>query len=232
MAKNHALFFDPSGTIGGITFVRTRNGSHMRSPRGTFKKAECNNTLKAVNARNHIVNSAAKVVHDCIKAYERNFKQSNLWQVMVGRVRQSQRDDLLSLLKPLEGLEVNKDYALERIAPDTKVDVQTGNGVLTISLNALYNPWFDLPHDPRYYYYELHVLFINAKKTAIKTETINTGWIDMQQPRFVFEMAFEMPVMAAYYVVLLKVQGGDIKKAIEDHRSMGVKVVSVGKRLV
>jgi hypothetical protein len=230
MAKFRSFLVEPSGTIGDVTFVRTRNGNYMRAARGSKTKAVCNSALQNQVSRNDIVNGAAKLVHNFIKAYTPHFKQSNLWQSILKRIRRAEQDNLLSLLRAVEGLEVHERHPLEQMIPDAAINVQLSDDILTIGLQTPFKPWFNLPDEPNCYYYEMHILFINASKVAIKTETIDSGWVTPKAHQRAFEMAFEVPSSARYYVVLLKLQGGFGKVAVEDFRSMGVRVMKVGER--
>jgi hypothetical protein len=229
MAKAKFTLVDLSGTIGGLTFVRTRNGDFARAKRGTYTSVECNDSLKVQSSRTTLINDAAKLVHDLIKFYVKGFKKSNLWQEMLSLVRTSAANDLLSMLKPLEGLEAHGKYKISSINPGAVVNVTYVNGIMTMELMCSQEPHFPLPDEPDCYYYELVVLFIDAAKCPMKTERMNTGWLNTKEPKLRFEMAFETPAEWKYYVVLLKAQAGCNEQEIADFRAMGMRVMKVGE---
>lgn len=228
MAKNKSTFFDVSGCIEGFTFVRTRKGKYVRRARGTYKEAACNDKLKSVYKRNGVVNHAAKLLHDAVKTYAPDFKQSNLWQVILKRVRTGKADDLLSLLAPLKGLEIHTRHTLKKLS-DAECEVAVDNNVMTYSVRAKCDPDFKDSLRADSYYYELCTLFIDAAGKSLDMETVNSGWLDVAHPKALFEISFEAPAEARYYVVVLKMQGGSGGEDIIDIRATGMRVDAVGR---
>jgi hypothetical protein len=229
MAKNKSTFFDPSGTLEGFTFVKMDKGNFIRRPRGSLTPVKCNDSLQAQSRRTPIINKAAQLVHNAIIEYAGAFKKSDLWQDMQGLIRQSKQNDLLSLLQPLEGLEVHQRHLLQKIVADVVIDLTQTGSVVTMQVNAVNEPQFRLPYPVDSYYYEIFALFISEKWEKLDTEKITTGWVPIDDPRVAFEMSFIAPEKVKYYVLMLKVQAGKLGEEVRDFRAMGIRVMMVGE---
>jgi len=226
MAKQKRSLFEVSGTLGSITFVQTRKGTVVRRARGTVKDAECNDSLKEQGQLNYLVNPPARLVNNFVKSYALTFKKSDLWQDMQSRMRKSGGDNFASVLHCLEGLEVNPKYPLDRIMPDAQVRVEHAQGIMTMELH--YTSFFFNAVPADCYCYEMVVLFANDECKLIDTVQINSGWLVFKDARQSNATSFEMPSGAAYYVVLLKVEGGRKGIAIEEKPAMGIRVMKAG----
>ncbi len=226
MAKQKRSLFELSGTLGGITFVQTRKGTVVRSARGTVKEAVCNDSLQEQNHLNYLVNPAARLVNGFVKVYALSFKKSDLWQDMQSRMRKSGENNFAGVLQSLEGMEVNPKYPLGRIMPDAQVRVELAQGIVTLEVH--YTCVFFNAVQADCYCYELVVLFANEECTLIDRVQINSGWLGLKDARENNATSFEMPVGAAYYVVLMKVEGGRKGIAIEEKPAMGVRVMKTG----
>ncbi len=229
MAKLNKGLINISGTLGGITLVQTRTGPVARARRGTHKPATCNEKLQRENKRNNIVNTPAKRVNDVLLAYAKDFKKSNLWSDLLSKVRQCSSDVFIDLLRTMEGTEANPRYPFSKILPCASAEVNVHKGVITLAMHLRGAPVFAMTQKPVQYCIEWHVLFIDDERAALPEETINSGWMDIAQPLQKFETSFEIPVMAKYYVVFAKVQGGKGEQFMEDRRAMGVRVMKVGE---
>jgi hypothetical protein len=228
MARNGRSIFKFSGSLGDVTFVRTKKGTIVRARRGTHKEAEINDAYKAENGRNGVVNNAAKLVHDIVRVYAGPFKKGDLWQDMLSRIRKCKSDDLAPLLKTLEGLEVNPAYGLDKIVAPAQVEVQYGAGMMTLTLHHSDKLYFELPANPKSHYFELLALLITEDRYLAEVLTINTGWRKNGEDKQ-FEASFEIPPVTRHYVIILKVQGGDNEKPTPDMRAMGMRVAKVGE---
>ncbi len=91
-------------------------GEHTRAARGTKTPVGLNEAFAKYNTRTVMVNSTAKRVHDFLKDCGNGFKEAMLWQIMLSRMRKANTDDILLLLKSLEGMELNSRYPLSRFA--------------------------------------------------------------------------------------------------------------------
>jgi hypothetical protein len=171
------------------------------------------------------------LVHNAIIEYAEAFKTRGLWQDMQGLIRQSKENDLFSLLQPLEGLEVHHRHLLQKIVADVVIDLTQTGSVVTMQVNAVNAPQFRLPYRVDSYYYEIFALFISEKWEKVDTEKISTGWIPIDDPRVAFEMSFIAPEKVKYYVLMLKVQAGNLGEEVRDFRAMGIKVMMVGEMM-
>jgi hypothetical protein len=77
MAKNINPIIRLQGSFQNMVFVKSKAyGDHVRSVRGSKKTATINETLQAHADKTAVVNNAAKRVHDLLKVYAGNFKES------------------------------------------------------------------------------------------------------------------------------------------------------------
>lgn len=227
MAKQKKGLFELSGTIGGITFVHTKRGTIVRRTRGSIKKAVCNERLQEECNRNGIVNSTARLVHDFIARYAKSFKQSNLWQQMQRSMRKSFTNNVYGLLQTLEGMEINPNYPMHKIAGQAEVLTETAEGIMTVEIRAG-NLSFTNTLNVDCFYAEATLLFGDDEARLVETIQVNTDWLLLKNSTRAFITSFEIPAGSRNYALLLKVQGGKNEKAIEDKRTMAIRLMKVG----
>ena len=218
-----------SGTLYDATFVNSRKyGRHVRAPRGTYKKAQVNTTLSKNASRADVVAQTAKVVHDHIKTIcAPYFKQSDLWPEFLKRLFKAESMALGDLLGSLTGLEMNSKYLLSTlIVPQLFTAVSKRQ--LDIQLAFQHHPLFPKKIGADSYFYTLHLLFINQKGEAIDTDGIETEWVQLQDLVPQYELSFEMPAKAHYYILILEVAAGLNNVPLDVLPGKGMRVMEVG----
>jgi hypothetical protein len=77
------------------------------------------------------------------------------------------------------------------------------------------------------YYLEMTVVWMNKECERVEAAVDVTEWVPVRGSATSFELVYEKPVCAAYYLLLVKAQGGKAEKAIEQFEAMGMRVVGV-----
>jgi hypothetical protein len=96
--------------------VKSRTyGKHIRAARGSKTTATVNDVLSAHAEKTNTLNAAAKTVHDLLKLYSDIFREGQLWQNILSRMRKAKHTDFEELLYTLNGLELNSRYALAAV---------------------------------------------------------------------------------------------------------------------
>lgn len=227
MAKNIHPVFKFQGTIGGNTYVKSKANKgegYVRAQRGTIKPAVCNSVLEENSKRTSSLNRAAKPVHDAMKQLAGGFKQSNLWQQMLKRMRSASTSTLLDLYASLEGMEINSAYPLERLVPGTKVMVRWEGAYLVARFTIPNQPMFARQLKVEAYVYELSAIWMDEEGRVCGTDRVeNEGTLVLEQAG-VCEFLIGMPEGARYYLLCLGLrvgkEGDDVCK--------GMRVVEVG----
>ncbi len=200
---------------------------HKRAARGTYTKAALNAVVQQNANRTKLLNRAAKPIHDALKACCDDFKGNQLWQEMLGRLRRSHSNKLPELLQQLEGLEINKNYPLERLVALPKVSVANSRTELTVGLTAV-SHLLTGKRQADCYYYEVLVIFTGKRSSFYTIETTATEWIDIHDPLPEFEIAFKKPAGAGCYVLCVSLQAGKDEKPIEAFASQGMRMMGSG----
>lgn len=115
MAKSNSIF-DFQGTFEGKTFVRSKTyGDHVRTARGTHKRADINESCRQASARIIHANVPAKIIKDAIDPYRQNFKGGQLWQRLVSQFRKQLRAQNSFDFSKIERIEVHEQHRLSRL---------------------------------------------------------------------------------------------------------------------
>jgi len=114
MAKNTSLI-QLNGTLDGLTYVNSKTyGHHLRKPRGTYKKAELNESFSEQKRCLVTGVQAARLIHQELNAYRDGLKGGQFWQRIVGYFQQQVKENGGFRLDGLTGQEVHTDYRLSR----------------------------------------------------------------------------------------------------------------------
>ncbi|GAC1438865.1 MAG: hypothetical protein NVSMB63_03280 [Sediminibacterium sp.] len=129
--------------MAGFTFVdSTKYGSHVRAARGTHKKATCNDAFKKVSSRTALLNKALGPPYHFFKDRYYPFMNGVVWSQMQSRARRSEKDDLLSLMMTMEGLELNQRYSFANLVVDPDVTVTYSGQMIYVDFGAKAHPAF------------------------------------------------------------------------------------------
>jgi hypothetical protein len=227
MARNISPIFKLQGTIGDRTFVKSKANDgegYVRATRGTYKPAQCNGVLEENSKRTSVLNGAAKPVHDALKQLAGSFKQRNLWQQILSRMRRATATTHGQLYASLKGLEINDAYPLERLVQIPEVAVRSAQDVLLVRLNALMHS----SYSKKQYCCALFVLWIDGERQHCAIASEATAWIEFKAPVAVHEFSFGIPEVARYYILCLKVETGSEAKVVESFGGMGMRILAVG----
>jgi hypothetical protein len=89
-------------------------GKHTRAARGSKTTATVNDVLAAHAEKTNTLNAAAKTIHDLLRLYSDIFREGQLWQNILSRMRKAKHTHFEELLYKLNGLEINSRYVLTR----------------------------------------------------------------------------------------------------------------------
>ena len=131
MAKSKSTH-DLQGTLGGLTFVNSRTyGKHVRSARGTKKKAKVNKAFKEQSRTLVRANVPAKIVRDAIKLYLEDIPGGTLWKRLVSIFNKQLNTEGIVDFSKLTNLEVNKDHPFDGfLATDVAVNPDKDNDII------------------------------------------------------------------------------------------------------
>jgi hypothetical protein len=206
MAKNVSPIFKFQGTIGGITFVKSRRYKpHVRASRGTYKPVELNKTMKKCKDQLMQCNKQAKLIFHALRDEHHD---GSLWSRLLSAFFKRAKAGLKPDTSVLAGLECDKERTLKALL-DNQYDISIERAQkkmrITVTLPAApeKNDVKELAH------YRLHVIAIFPAfvKNRFKKE-IDAG------PMTSFDVAPEpvvlevpAPSATAPYVLLLGITG-------------------------
>ncbi|MCU7547554.1 hypothetical protein OCK74_00435 [Chitinophagaceae bacterium LB-8] len=229
MAKIVPSLISLQGTLYDVTHVNSKSyPAHTRAVRGTYKRAICNSVLEQNSMLTSLLNKAAKPVHDALKQLAGPFKQRDLWQQLLSRMRSASSPTLSGLYRTLESLEINKAYPLGRRVPVPQVVVRSDKEGLILNMTAIGHPVFGKKVKAEQYCYELFVLWMNKDGQLCGIEHTGTEWIQLSAPVPICEFWIDHPTDGQYYILCLKLQAGQAEKEVESFAGMGMRIVGTG----
>ena len=180
--------------------------STFRAARGSKTPAVLNDVLTAHAEKTSVINKAAKTVYDVLKFYSEGFKEGQLWQAMLGRMRKAKNTSLENLIQALEGLELNSRYTLKRFGSLPSFTVEHKKKVLDVKMKLGMPP--HLNKNDNCYQYALIALLFNAKGVCIHHSSASTAWVSKNEKINTFEFSFEKPAGTKYFLLCLELKGG------------------------
>jgi hypothetical protein len=210
--------------VNKIVTVNSRTyGKHTRAARGSKKPAVLNDVLAAHAEKTNVINKAAKAVYDILKFYSEGFREGQLWQAILGRMRKAKDTSFENLLQTLEGLELNSRYTINRFGELPLFTVEHKKKVLNIKMELVMRPY--LHKNDNCYQYTLIALLFDAKGACIQHSSTSTGWISKNEKVKVFDYNFEKPVHTKYCLFCLELKGGVDGVATNTLASKGMVIV-------
>ena len=105
-------------TSDGRVIVESRAyGEHTRAARGTYKKAELNDGMKASSAVLTEANTDAKLIKRELEQYIGNPRPTLLWQRLLSRIRAGFQNGKFHDPKKFEGFDLYEEHPISRQAP-------------------------------------------------------------------------------------------------------------------
>jgi hypothetical protein len=181
-------------------------GRHIRAARGSQTPAILNNALAAHADKTKSVNTAAKGVYDVLKLYGRGFREGQLWQAVLSRMRKAKHTDFKTLLQSLGGLELNSHYTLTRFGAMPVMSVRATYDTLSIQMRGDAMP--GLYKNDNCQRYELIVLLFDASGLCVQHDVQQTRWLYDNDIRIEQIFQFNKPESAVHYLVCLHLQTG------------------------
>lgn len=204
-------------------------GKHTRAARGSKTTATVNDVLAAHAEKTNTLNAAAKAVHDVLKLYSDIFREGQLWQAILSRMRKAKLAHFEELLCTLNGLELNSQYALTRFGQPPMFSIKNNKKELQIEMDQHIPPHLNKNDDC--YQYEIIVMLFNSKGVCIQHARHATKWLNKKEVLHKEVFNFQKPTAAKHYLLCLHLQGGTNGVATDTFPSRGMAIVSAGSLL-
>lgn len=228
MAKTYSIITTGfQGTLGGVTFVRSRRyGKHARAARGSIKPATLNDRMKESSERMAAANIPAKLIFDALKE---DHKDGTLWIRLLSIYRKQVKEGLGPDIQCLAKLECSIESSLHTIVSDYKVSSSIADGLMKVDLQLKHEPSWKKAKYLTGYQASIIALFVDMKKMemdgSMGSGTITSFGEELKPMHF----EFEIPTMAKEYLLLLKVEGAENGKVVKQPHVRGMRVVEVGR---
>jgi hypothetical protein len=225
MAKSNSTH-DLQGTIGGLTFVNSRAyGKHVRSARGTKKKAKVNKAFKKQSKKLLKANIPAKIVRDAVKLHLQDMPGGTLWKRLVSIFDKQLKAEGVVDFGKLTGLEVNKDHPFgEFLAADVAVTPDKDKDNIRVAVSYPQPPEFKRSKFIDGYRLGVIAIFPDALKNKAKSTAVYSDIIPLEEKTSL--MTFEVPVppRGKSCLLLVRIDGCLGKKVNNTAPTKGMKV--------
>jgi hypothetical protein len=207
MAKSKSIL-DHRGTYGGITFVKSRAyGAHIRTARGTFKKAKLNAACKQQSKQLIRANRPAKIFKDAIAAYRDGLEGGRLWRNLISMFNRQLEEFASFDFSKLQPFEIRPDYPFDRflsVQPDMKVNKNKS----ALKVSAFYGKH---PSDKSTFIdgYKLTVIdvFPDLDKGTAKTVGVESEIMGLKGRAAPIEVQLDIPPGTTCFLVCIKIEG-------------------------
>ena len=229
MARNRSLI-KLEGTIGATTFVNSkRYKPHARSRRGTYKEARVNAVLHSQSTIAKAITATGSPILKQLKAVESGFASADLWQRMMALMLKTRCTDKAKLLDAVQGLELNERYSFSKFfAAMPSLSFSVKKSKLLVEMKLLSHAEVDSSRTPACYLCEVNILFLHANGKC-EMDVIETEWISLEESPGAYDMVFEIPAGAKYFLVVLGVKAGADNTAFERFDARGYRISDWGK---
>lgn len=200
-------------------------GKHIRAARGSKTPATINVVLAAHAEKTSVINSAAKAVYDVLKFYSGNFREGQLWQNILGRMRKAKDIDFENLLSSLNETEINSRYGLKRFSNVPMFTIENKKRTLLIEMKPFMQPRLNKSNNC--YKYALLVLMFNSKGVCLQHAIQETKWLNQTEVPVKEIFHFKKPADAKYCLLCLHLQGGENSIANDTFGSQGMALIYV-----
>lgn len=200
-----------SGTLGDITFVRSKNGDYVRKKRGSSKDAVCNSVLQKNNSRTGLLNQTAQPIFQLLKMYADGFRDSNLWQSILSRFRKSSSDELIDLLATLQGLELRARYSLAAYVAWNKNLLHFKQCSIDLHFNLMQIESPPCKDEVTQFRFQFILFYLHDEMEIWQHDGVYTDWINIQgsrENRLHFSCSFPRPDGLGTAVLVIRVEWG------------------------
>jgi hypothetical protein len=201
-------------------------GKHTRAARGSKTIATTNEVLTAHAENTNTLNTAAKSVYDVLKLYSKGFREGQLWQAMLSRMRKARLVHFEELLRTLEGLELNSRYALTRFGELPVLSIKNNKRELQIEMHQNAPP--HLNKNDNCYQYELIAMLFNSKGVCVQHTMYKTKWFNKKEAIHKEVYTIQKPAIAKHYLLCLHLQTGINGIATDTLATRGMAIVAAG----
>jgi hypothetical protein len=201
-------------------------GRHTRAARGSRTHTTVNDALAAHADKTKRVNTAAKGVYDVLTLYGHGFREGQLWQAVLSRMRKAKHTDFKTLLESLDGLELNSRYALKRFGPLPVVSAWATDNTLNIQLRGEVPS--GLLKNSNCRHFELIVPLFDVTGACVQHDVQQTRWLYNNDARIEQIFQFNKPQAAVHYLICLHLQSGVNDIATDVLAGRGMAIVGVG----
>ena len=195
---------NPTDELPKLVQVKSRTyGTHTRAARGTKTTAALNTVLGKNAANTRLINHYASTVYAILLVYCRTFKEGQLWQHILSRMRSAGNVEFYSGLSSLEGLELNSRYKLQRLVTVQFVRAEIVRKKLIVSLQQ-----FNMPDNKKYdgYRYIIIMAFFNVVGACVYHDAQPSEEIPATVALQKFSFVFDKPAKAKYCLLCLHLQ--------------------------
>jgi len=217
-----------TGTMGDFTYVKRGNSYYIRRKRGTVTKASINESLQNFAKRNKLVNRTAVPVNDILKEYAGHFREGTFWQRLLSRLKKCKDDNLETHLQSLGKLELNELHAMSKHVSMAPYSIAVHKDRFTVKLKFQTHAQFRGEKN-NCYYYEFIVLFWDTQAEITTHNSISTHWVYTKTPVPDYEINFKRTARDKYYLLALKLRGGQDGKTENMMRERAMMILGGGK---
>jgi len=208
-----------------VVYVNSHTyGKHTRAARGSKTPVTVNDVLASHAKKTGAINAAAKAVYDVLKLYSGNFREGQLWQHILSRMRKAKSMDPEDLFLSLDEMEINSRYALKRFGNEPMFTIENKKKQLQIEMKPFMPPHLNKNDDS--YQYELIILLFNSKGACVHHEAEQTKWFKGKEKPDMQVFNFQKPANAKHYLLCLHLQGGKNGIATGTFGSRGMAVMT------
>lgn len=157
-----------------ITVNSQTYGEHERAARGTYKKAELNDAMKAHGKRMIGSNTPAALIQDALRPYRMNFSGGQLWQEMVKRFAAQAKEGREYSVMDLQYLSFHTYYTVRRMG-SSSFEINTDLEASVFEMKYTYIPakaFLDRAPYLTGFQTTIIALFPDFKKNTIITESV------------------------------------------------------------
>jgi hypothetical protein len=229
MAKTDSLIV-LKGTFRGLTFVKSKAyGNHVRSKRGTYKKAKLNKALKASSKRLAAANVPAKIFQDAIREYREGLERGDLWRRLLSMFRKQLRKQGAIDFSKLEPFEIHESYPFNRFmslfpkaTPDKK------RSVLGVHIACKVHPEFERSKFIDGYQLTAIGVFPDLEKKTARTVAVQLPVIPLVGKATPLDLELRIPQKAKSFLVCLRMDGCMKGKVNNTPATKGMRMVKAG----